>query len=77
MRKADVVKFFGSQTEAADALDVTKQAVARWGAVVPERIAHRAALASDGKLKVDPTVYWNPPSKKTKPGDSDRRAAAG
>lgn len=57
MKKADVVKHFKSETQAAAALEVTKQAVNGWGDIIPEGMAYKAQVITGGALKVDPAVY--------------------
>lgn len=57
MKKADVVKLYGSEAAAAAALEVTKQAVNGWGDVIPEGMAYKVQVISGGRLKVDPAVY--------------------
>lgn len=57
MKKADVVKHFKSETQAADALEVTKQAVNGWGDIIPEGMAYKCQVITGGALKVDPAVY--------------------
>lgn len=57
MKKSDVVKHFKTETEAAAALEVTKQAVNGWGDIIPEGMAYKAQVITGGALKVDPSVY--------------------
>lgn len=57
MKKSDVVEHFGSETAAAAALGVTKQAVNGWDEIVPEGIAYKIQVLTRGKLKVDPEIY--------------------
>ena len=58
MRKTDVIAHFGgTEVSTAEALEVTKQAVHAWGEIVPEGIAYKVQVLSEGKLQVDPKVY--------------------
>lgn len=57
MLKVDAIRFFGTQTAVAEAAGIRVQAVSQWGEVVPEASAYRLALASQGRLKVDPELY--------------------
>jgi len=52
MTKADVIKFFGSQSAVAKALGVSKQAVGSWGEQIPEGRAYQIQVITGGKLKV-------------------------
>jgi hypothetical protein len=57
MKKADVVKFFGSETNVAMTLGISKQAVNGWTEIIPEGAAYKLQVLTAGKLKVDPEVY--------------------
>jgi len=60
MRKADLIKHFGSGVAAAKALEVTKSAVSQWGDVIPEGMAYKAQIVTGGALRVDPSLYPKP-----------------
>lgn len=57
MKKSDVIKHFGTAVAAANALDITKQAVNGWKEIIPEGMAYKAQVVTGGALKVDPSVY--------------------
>ena len=57
MKKSDVIKHFGSAVKAADALEVTKQAVNGWGEVIPEGMAYKTQVITGGALRVDAAMY--------------------
>lgn len=58
MKKADVIGHFGGTAQAAaNALGITRSAVAQWKDVVPERIAWKVQFMTGGVLRVDPSVY--------------------
>jgi hypothetical protein len=57
MRKADAIRYFGTLTAVAAAAGIRVQAVSQWGELVPEASAYRLALASQGRLAVDPELY--------------------
>lgn len=57
MKKSDVIKHFGTASAAADALEVTKQAVNGWGDIVPRGIAYETQVITGGKLVVDREIY--------------------
>lgn len=58
MKKADVISHFGGTAQgAANALGITRSAVAQWKEIVPERIAWKVQFMTGGVLRVDPTVY--------------------
>ena len=57
MKKSDVIKHFKSATAAADALEVTKQAVNGWGDIVPRGIAYETQVITGGALVVDREIY--------------------
>ena len=58
MYKETVIKYFGSQTNVADELDLTRQAVQKWDAVIPAMCALELDFITDGKLAFDKTVYF-------------------
>ncbi len=57
MKVKDLVKFYGNQTNAADAIKVSRAAVSRWKKKCAGRITTDAQIAyeldSGGKLKAD------------------------
>jgi hypothetical protein len=57
MNKKDVIKHFGSQSNTARALDISRQAVHKWGELIPLDEAIEVEALSGGKLKVDITRY--------------------
>lgn len=57
MRKQDVIDHFGDGPKTAEALEITKQAVQGWGEIVPRGIAYEVEVITDGKLRVDRSVY--------------------
>lgn len=58
MRKVDVLAHYENNGAAvARAIGVTRSAVQQWPEVIPEAMAYRLERATDGALKVDPTVY--------------------
>lgn len=57
MYKKDVISFFGTQQEAAEALGVTQAAVAQWGDVIPERHALRLDRLTRGRLAYAEYLY--------------------
>ena len=61
-----VVKFFGGKKiKIANELDVTSGYVSQWGEIIPEAMATKLALLTNGKLKYDPGLY-SKNSKKSK-----------
>jgi len=68
MKKSDVIAHFGgTESAAAAALDVTKQAVNSWGEYVPEGIAYKIQVLTKGKLIVDPKIYERIKAKRMRP----------
>jgi len=57
MKTKDVIEYFGSAANAARALGIKRQAVAKWGDLVPEARAYHVQVVTNGALKVDPAVY--------------------
>lgn len=57
MKTSDVIEFFGGVRQAADALDVSTQAIYAWGDDVPKQRQAHVELASKGKIKRDKPVY--------------------
>jgi transcriptional repressor of cell division inhibition gene dicB len=56
MTKTDAIKFFGSSSNLAKALGVTKQAVSRWPDDIPDGRQFQIEVITDGKLKADRKV---------------------
>lgn len=57
MRKDDVIRFYGSQSEAAKALGYTVGAVSQWDDIIPELSARKFHDVTRGKLRFDPKLY--------------------
>lgn len=57
MLKDDVIEFFGSPVQTAEALGITRGAVHLWPRLVPERAALLVEKMTNGLLKYDPTLY--------------------
>lgn len=57
MKTAAVIEFFGGARQAAEALNVSSQAIYAWGEEVPKTRQAHVELASKGKLKRDKPVY--------------------
>ncbi len=66
MHKKDVIEHYGTQEEAARALDLTRQAVSAWPDIVPEGVAYKLQVLTGGKLRVRPELY--------RPRNAERRA---
>lgn len=62
MRKAQAVKYYGSQRALAAALGITEQAVSLWGDLIPEGRAYQLESITGRKLRVDPASYHTPKS---------------
>lgn len=57
MRKSSALAHFGTQAAVADALDISRAAVSKWGEVVPFESATALEILTDGAIRVDPTLY--------------------
>jgi len=57
MKTAAVIEFFGGTRQAAEALDVSTQAIYAWGEDVPKQRQAHVELATKGKIKRDKPVY--------------------
>lgn len=57
MKTSDVIEFFGGARQAAEALNVSTQAIYAWGEDVPKTRQAHVELASKGKIKRDKPVY--------------------
>lgn len=65
MRKADVIKHFGTQSAVAEALQISVQAVSQWPDIIPEGAAYKIESVTDRKLCVNPRFYSvRPPMEK-------------
>ena len=53
----DVLKHYGSRASLAAAIGYTRQAIYRWGKLVPEAAAYRIAAATGGRFTVNPDLY--------------------
>jgi hypothetical protein len=60
MRKIDVLAYYdGNGAAVARAIGYTRSAVQQWPEIVPEAAAYRLQDATNGALKVDPSLYRN------------------
>lgn len=57
MLKNDVIQHFGSLSNAARALNLSRASVTQWSAIIPQKQAFRVERLSGGKLKVDMDLY--------------------
>jgi hypothetical protein len=57
MRTIDAVQYFDGRRALAERLGITTQAVAKWGDAVPEGSAYKLQAVTNGRLRVDPSVY--------------------
>jgi hypothetical protein len=57
MEKQKVIDHYGSQSKVAQAMKVSRQAVAQWDEIIPEASAMKLHLITNGKLEYDPTLY--------------------
>ena len=57
MLKKDVISHYGTSGHAAQALEISRQAVDKWPAVVPEGSAYKLQVITKGKLRVNPELY--------------------
>lgn len=57
MLKKTVIKYFGNQLKAAEALGLTRGSVSQWREVIPEKQALRVEKITEGALKYDPSLY--------------------
>jgi len=53
MKKKDVIEYFGGIKQAARALDLWPQTLYAWGEDVPENIAYKIQVITNGKLMVE------------------------
>ncbi len=67
MLKSDVLKYFGTRTAVARFLKISSSAVTQWQDIIPEKQAYRLENLTNGKLKVDASLYQDDSSQeKTK-----------
>lgn len=57
MRRKDALDFFGTISQAAKALGVSRQAVHQWPPVIPIITAMKIEQMTGGKLKVNKKLY--------------------
>jgi hypothetical protein len=57
MKAQKAIEHFGSVIELAKVLDLTRDAVYKWGDIVPEGQAYKLQVLTAGKLQVDPRCY--------------------
>ena len=57
MLTIDAVQYFDGRRALAERLGITTQAVAKWGEAVPEGSAYKLQAVTNGRLRVDPSVY--------------------
>lgn len=57
MKKEVVLKHFGTMGKVATALGISVPAVSQWGEVIPEKNAYRLQEITNGKLKVQHSLY--------------------
>jgi len=70
-----VVSYFGGKkVNIAKKLGVTTGYVSQWGEVIPESMATKLAVVTNGKLKYQPSLYSKSP-KKTQASDSNYKEA--
>ena len=53
MKKRDVIEYFGGIKEAAQALDIWPQTIYAWGDDVPDNVAYKIQVITNGELMVD------------------------
>jgi DNA-binding transcriptional regulator YdaS (Cro superfamily) len=57
MRKTDAIAHFGKQAAIAAKLNLSRAAVSNWGDVVPLESARALEILSEGKCRVDESLY--------------------
>lgn len=57
MLKKTVLTYFKSPKKIADILMISPAAVSQWGKIIPEKNAYRLQEFTNGKLKVDSSLY--------------------
>ena len=63
MKKSDAISHFGSSSELAKKLGISKQSVSQWGDEVPRGRAFELEHLTNGELKADLNHYQQPESK--------------
>lgn len=53
MKKKDVIEYFGGIKQAAIALNIWPQTIYQWSDDVPENVAYKIQVITDGALKVE------------------------
>jgi DNA-binding transcriptional regulator YdaS (Cro superfamily) len=61
MTKDEAVKYYGSQTKLAQALNINPASVSQWGDDVPELRAYQIERLTRGALKVYPMIALDNP----------------
>lgn len=57
MRKSDVINYFGGVCKTAEALGIKHPSVSEWPEIIPEGRAYQLEKITNGKLKVDVSLY--------------------
>jgi len=57
MKTIDAIEHFGSKRKLAQALDVSTQAIYKWGEIIPALRAYQLQDITDGELEVEPGDY--------------------
>jgi hypothetical protein len=57
MHRETVIAYFGSASQVAQFLNISRAAVAKWPDIIPEGSAYKLEVMTDGNLKVDPSLY--------------------
>lgn len=57
MQKKEVIKYFGSVQKMADALGVTRQMIYLYADILPEMIAYKIEVITNGALRVVGSDY--------------------
>lgn len=57
MQKKEVIKYFGSVQKMADALGVTRQMIYLYDDILPEMIAYKIEVITNGALRVAGSDY--------------------
>jgi hypothetical protein len=74
MRADSVIAYFHGTVPTARRLGLSRDAVQKWGELVPPEIAMRAWLESDGELFLDPAMYRDWPRRgRVRDRGADRR----
>lgn len=57
MLTKDVIKHYGGHAETAKRIGYSRQAIYRWGKLVPEAAAYRVEADTAGLFRVNPSLY--------------------